>query len=232
MWAPQPNPLWRSTRTRALLSLLSWHKWEDSATNATGRWTDSAAGVPSLLLPRVTFPCRGVVSCYFSEPIWTGRMAFWCLLICQCLYVWQNSEWDLPSFSHTSSQGGSGEGKYGSHMPLTSRDHHQNLMKLDGLKYLGQLSITWQPCLNEWLSHWLGLLEKVDTLVGPSNASQVFSPVTLELTLKNTGVRLCLLLTSRECKPRHFGETVYRMDKEERRSAKRKGEGTHVQKQG
>lgn len=57
-----------------------------------------------------------------------------------------------------------------------------------------------------------------------SNANQVCSPVTLELRLKNTGVRLCLLLKSREDKPRHDGEAGWK-DREERGSARGKRGG-------
>lgn len=53
---------------------------------------------------------QGVSRCC-SELIWTSGMTFLCLLICKCLYVWQNSEWDLSSFWHTSQGSSWGERK-------------------------------------------------------------------------------------------------------------------------
>lgn len=87
-------------------------------------------------LPRVSFPCKGIGSCCFSELRQEDSMTFSCLLICQCLYVWQNSEWDLPSFHTPPCREVDGEGKYGSHMPLTHGDRPQNQRNMNGLKDL------------------------------------------------------------------------------------------------
>lgn len=62
----------------------------------------------------------------------------------------------------------------------------------------GQLSTLWPPCLKERISHWLWLLG-ADGDIGPASANQIFCPVNLELTLKNTDLRLHLLLRLREC---------------------------------
>ena len=65
---------------------------------------------------------------------------------------------------------------------------------------------------------------------GLASANQVLSPVTLELRLKDTGLRLHLLLKLRECKPGMVGEAVG-MDREES-SVERKGGDSHTERQG